>query len=394
MEMAHGNAIKRDHVDEVSLTTQPPGNPECGSFPSFEDVFRTSYSHGLEAIYHIETVDLKTVRRINEPSSPKIIQKIIKSNPECTQNIERQLEFDFGDGYRESMDSFVLEEPIQVLGVSKYAEKCLNENGMFSLRQLLKADLTRFVYLKGMGQGHIDEIRQKLNEYISDRILYRSPSIDFYAWMRSLILGYNNKKLHVILEPFKLSELCTLSPAEGIEVRRLTAEKRHEWRREIALELNLKKTRVQMDMKKVMDIYILPWMRRRQRFATQQEILERIQRVSVMPVGAQQVFLFFTEVYFESRFPLSNFLLQGEEDLFFIDEESLLAFNTVVEKAKTYFYKSGLRYTLAELTMLLEREFALCWQGFQEGFIEKSLRTCSCFRVRKAESGHFSVRLA
>lgn len=386
------NGIEKYHVKSTP-NTLTQDNPARGSFRSFEDVYRTSYSHGLEAIYHIETVDLRTVRRINDPSATKTIQKINKSNAEPERTIERQLEFDFGDCYRESMDSFVLDEPIQVLEISKQAEKCLIENGMACLRKLMKADLSQFVYLKGMGQGHIDEIQQKLNKYIDGRTLYHSPSIDFYAWVRSLVLVYNIKKMHVMLEPFKLSELCILSPAENVEVRRLTTEKRQEWRQEVALELSSTKSQVKANMKKVAEAYILPWMRRRQGFATQQEILERIQRVSFVPQQAQLVFLFFTEMYFEGCFPFSDFLLQNDGDLFFVDEVSLDAFNAVVAKAKTYFYKGGLSYTLAELNGMLMREFALNWQAFPEGFIEKCLRSTSRFSVRKAENG-LTVRLA
>jgi len=391
MAITHVSGIEKYHA-KPPVTTLTQDNPARGSFRSFEDVFRTSYSHGLEAIYHIETVDLKTVRRINDPSSSKIIQKTIKSSAEPERTIERQLEFDFGDSYRESMDSFVLDEPIQILEISRQAEKCLAENGMGSLRILLKADLSQFVYLKGMGQGHIDEIQQKLDKYIDGRTLYHSLSIDFYAWVRSLVLVHNIKKMHVMLEPFKLSELCILSPAEKVEVRRLTTEKRQEWRQEMALELYSTKLRVKANMKKVTEVYILPWIRRRQGFATQQEIIERIQRVSVLSQGAQSAFLFFTEVYFGGRFPLSDFLLQNDEDLFFADQAGLDAFNDVVMKAKTYFYKSGLSYALVELVTLLAREFALSWQDFPEGFIEKCLRSCSYFSVRKGEKG-LTVRL-
>ncbi|MBA3816003.1 MAG: hypothetical protein H0X29_05705 [Parachlamydiaceae bacterium] len=390
----YDNENDRNNLREANVATLAQQAPARGSFRSFEDVFRTSYSHGLEAIYNIETVDLKSVRRLNEPSLTRLNQKKINLNPEPLCIFETQLEFDFGDGYRESMDSFVLNEPIQVLKISKHAEKCLYDNGMSTLSMLLKADLTQFVYLRGMGQGHIDEIRQKLNEYISGRILQGSRSIDFYAWMRSLILAGNTKKMHVMLEPFKLSDLCGLSAAENVEVRRLSAEKRHEWCDEMALELISKKAHLERDMKKVADVYVLPWMRRRLGFATQQEILEHLLRISLVPLGAQMIFSFFSEIYFGGRFPLADFLIQNDKNLFFVDQETLCAFDAVVAKAKTYFYKSQLSYTLAELTMLLTKEFALSWQSFPCGFIEKSLRACSCFRVRNAENGQLNVRLA
>lgn len=369
----------------------PQDNPGRGSFRSFEDVYRTSYSHGLEAIYNIETVDLRTVRRISEPSISKITTQTAPLNVENEKNIESQLEFDFGDCYRESMDSFVLDEPIQVLEISKQAEKCLIENGMFNLRNLMKADLSQFVYIKGMGQGHIDEIKQKLNKYIEDRTLFNSNSIDFYAWLRSLVLTHNSKKMHVLLEPFKLSELCQLSLAENVEVRRLPVDKRQEWSQEITLALNMTRSRVYADMKKATEVYVLPWVRRRHGFVTQQEIFERLQRVSLKPQQAQLALAFFTEVYFNGNFPFREFLIQNE-DLLFVDARCLGAYDAVVTKTKTYFYKRGVSYTLAELTVLLTREFALGWQGFPEGFIEKCLRSCSCFSVRKEERG-LCVRL-
>lgn len=365
-----------------------------GDFKSFEEVYKTSYSHGLESIYTIETVDLKTVRRIGGPPV-KIIPKAAEASCFPLEKVNLQYEFDFGDVFFENMASFVLEEPIQVLGLSKHAEKCLITNGMTNLNDLSNADLNQFIYLKGMGQGHIDEAQQKLNAYLEGHILKQCPFIDFSAWARSVLLfNSNSKKMFVALEPYQLSDLFVLSPAESVEVRMLTHEKRQEWRQEMMFDFLTERSGVVSSIHKVVEVYLKPWMRRRHGLATQQEIMERMQRLADQPVMAERVLEFFGAVYFDGRFALADNLIQRDDHLFFVDATSHKNYLEVIDKAKTYFYKSNLSYSLPELSHLLLREFAKAWISFSECYIEKCLRCSKCFRVRKGDSGLLTVRLA
>ena len=360
------------------------------SYASFEDVYKTAYSHGLEAIYALENVDLKTVRRISEeaqkPAAPII------HTPFLAEEQSDQLEFDFGEEYQKGIDSFVLDEPIQVLGLSRHAEKCLCEHGKTLLRHLHGANLKGFVFLKGMGQGHIDEIQKKLALYVSEHTLYHCHFVDFDSWLRTLTAALNQKKMHVLLEKFQLSESLTLSPAESVEVRRLTLEKRREWIQEIMPELKSQK-QVLQGISKIANVFIKPWMRRRLGIATKQELEERLQNCGREPSKVPLILEFLSAIYFEGEFLFKNYFIMSDESLFFVDRSTQSLYSLIVDKALTYFYKEGICYKMGELKLFLMREFAKNWQGFPEGFIEKTLRLSPQFSVRKSENNHLMVRL-
>lgn len=367
-------------------------NREQNSLLSFEEFSRNAYTHGLEAIYTLETIDLKTVRRLAVPSQPEELKTTTfqKHVP-----FEGQLEFDFGAKYRNWMEPFILDEPIQVLALSKYTEKCLLENGKMTLRCLTLTNFQNLVFIKGIGQGHIDEIQNKLKEYLSGHSLEMCTYIDFYSWVRSLAAALNRKKVYAFMLPYQLADLFPLSPAESVEVRRLTLEKRSEWSQEILEELMAPK-RIQHlheKMKTVADVFISNWMSRRHGFATQQEILERLDRVSTVSTSSDRVLSFFSEVFFKGSFPFKHLLIEDGDSLYFTDENSYRQFCQVTDVALTYFYSKQVFYPLQKLLFLLQKEFAATWKSFPEGFIEKVLRSSHHFRVRKEENGQLIVRL-
>lgn len=363
---------------------------------SFDETYKAAYSHGLENIYALENVDLKSIRRIEEPKRNAAFSQL---KPEClfiAPGLENQLEFDFGDDFCGCMESFLVREPIHVLGLSRHAERCLLEHDKHVLRDLLHTDLREFVFFKGMGQGHIDEIQQKLKSYLDGRALQNCRQVDFCAWIRSLMADADRKKAYVCLELYQLADLLSLSPAENVEVRCLTLEKKQEWIEAALAQFRSEKYRqvVSIDMNRIVNIFVKPWMRQRFGFATQHELLERLEKISENSQVTSLAFNFFSEVYFDRVSPLNYFLYQVDEELYCADESSARQYRLIVERAHSYFYKSQISYTLPQLVNLLAREFAKDWQGFAQGFLEKVLRQSSRFRTRRAASGQLIIRLA
>ena len=213
---------KDDYKNPFNKAALPPPDTL-----TFEETYKTAYSHGLEAIYALENIDIKSIRPIlplqaNKAPGPKIVPQIFP------EKLSDQLELDLGDAYRGWIDSFIKKEPIHVLGLSRHAEKCLLEHGKRVLGDLIHTNLKEFVFLKGMGQGHVDEIQQKLARYLEGRPLERCKKIDFASWIRSIVAAFDRKKVYVALESHHLSDLFSLSPSESVETRRLTLEKQ-EW---------------------------------------------------------------------------------------------------------------------------------------------------------------------
>lgn len=373
-----------------SQTIQKRFNNPSSDSQTFEETYKTSYSHGLEAIYALENIDIKSIRRIE--SAPKISPK--KTPPIKNAFTSLQGELDLGEEFRGWIPSFIKKEPLQVLELSKHAEKCLIENGFHQLGTLIGINLKDFVFLRGMGQGHIEEVNQKLHDYLDGRELDKCQKIDFFSWLKVLLAAQDRKKVHVLLEPYDLSHHFPLSPSEHVEVRKLSFEKKQEWMEELLAKLVTpqNKQAVQTDMELIFSVFFKPWIRQRQGFATLQELTERMQRISEDKKICHSVIAFFQEHFFEGKDLFSLFLKPIDHDLYSSDDFWQTVYKTIIDQTSTYFYSSKICYGLREITYLLEKEFARSWIGFTEGFIEKVLRLSPRYSLTKGFSGKLEIR--
>lgn len=356
------------------------------STKSFEEVYKTAYSHGLENIYALENVDIKTVRPL---SSPPQKTKAKKKPLQRSRNNHAQGIFNFGLAYKGSVEPFALKEPLQVLGLNRYIESALLGQGKRRLEDLIALENV------GFGQGHLDEIQNKLLEYLDGRHQNTTSRVDFISWLRSLTGDIDKKKLYVTLEPYNLQHLIPLTTGETLEVRRLTLEKRLEWREQAdnALKSESKRAQIDKDFYEVTEVFIKPWIDSRLGLATEHEIIERLQALDENS-EVLAILNFFQETYFKGVFPLSRYLQPLEFDLFASDTWTVKQYHQIVEKALTYFYMPHISYPYEALSSFIEREFARSWSGFRDGFLVKVLKTCPRFFVHKNHSGILQIALA
>ncbi|MCE5317617.1 MAG: hypothetical protein LLG04_09725 [Parachlamydia sp.] len=348
----------------------------------FEDTYKASYSHGLESIYAIETVDLRSVRRFSRrdekvQSIPKVLSLAPAAHP--------QFQFDFGPGFTDWMEPFLLEEPVQVLGLSRHAEKLLLDQKRLKLR-----DLSQMV--AAIGQGHRDEINQKLAEYIHGKERERSYQIDFGSWMRSLCPCEQRKQCHLLLESFGLEELLPLSSGENTEVRRLPPEHRLQWCREGLAFLKSAEIKgsILKTLRRITAAFVRPWICGRKGLATEDEVMERLEKRSLDARHVEP----FLRLLREVGSPLTACLSEVDQGVYAADDWQADAFRQIVACAFSYFRGKGQAFLLSHLVSLVEREKALFWQGYSDGFVEKTLRLSSQFRVRKGETGRLAINLA
>lgn len=351
--------------------------------PSFDEIYKKSYSHGLEAIYALENVDVKSIKRIEK--APEITPKAALTKQKVLRPVQEEL--DFGDEFRGWVTPFILKEPIHVLGLSRHVEKILIEHEKKLLGDLIGVNLKDFIFVRGFGQGHIEEIQLKLNEYIEGHPLDRSYKIYFSSWLKSLVAAYDRKKAFVLLETFDLADLFSLSPGESVEVRKLTLEKKQEWIEELLLQIRCHSKTVQKDMQTVVNTFIKPWISRRGGFATKAELLERFQRISDNPEIASNMLHFLQDIYFDKKDFLKQFIQETDAEIFCYDSIHAHFYETIVDRALSYFYKANIHYSLQELIQFLEREFAKDWMGFADGVIEKIIRLSPSFYLVKEPSG-------
>jgi hypothetical protein len=351
-----------------------------------------AYSHGLEAIYALENVDIRSIRKLEEQplsssvNKPKGILKKTKTSCE-------QLEFNFGKGFRSCMPSFLLREPIHVLGLSQRAEQCLISHGRLRLGDLVEGEEMGLRLLKGMGQGHLDEIFQKLNAYLGGQALERCETIDFAAWLRSLISPTDRKKIHVLLQRYALSDLISLTPGDSVEVSRLDKERRRQWESEAISLFRIaeKEASIRADCQLIVEVFLHRWIAQRLGIAREAEMWERIKRVSEEPICADAVLRFFQEVYYQGVFLFQEGLIGVEQGIYCLDTTVAANYQEVIQCARSYFYRPAIRYPLFQLICFIERELATQWIGMPEGFIEKVLRYSRSFRLHKLPSGHLEI---
>ncbi len=360
----------------------------------FEVSFKTAYTHGFEHIYALENVDPNSIRPFQ--SIPSSVAKSSKNTVLKSSSYEsKQRTFDLGLGFRRWIYPFFLDEPIEVLELNKVAEKVLAHNDIKCLRNLLEHNLEDFVS-KGVGLGHIDEIRKKLSDYLANKDPHKSYEIDFASLLRVLLAGISRKKAYLVLLTYDLQDLISLLPSESLELKRLSESKHQEWICEAldGLTSPCKILFVKKKIEEIADNLFIPWMEKRLGFAALSELMEHMEDLSLDPSISERVLIFLSEVYFSGSFPLDICLPQPVKGVYAKDNYSSDNFHQIHAKALSYFYSPSSKYSLEELRQWMQREFAKQWQGFPEGTVEKVLTLSPAFYVWKNPHGQIEIKLS
>ena len=116
-----------------------------------------------------------------------------------------ELVLDLGPVLNGYLRPFVTEEPIQSLKLSKHTERCLLDQGLRTIGNLQVSDLSGLVFVKGIGQGHVEEVKERLSDYTRGKATEKARRIDFASWVRTLVGDLETKMAWAILEPLGLS---------------------------------------------------------------------------------------------------------------------------------------------------------------------------------------------
>lgn len=349
-----------------------------------ESSYKTAYTHGFEAIYSLENVDITTVRRIGQGSAAE--SPASYSLP--TEAIEKkkvllQTELDLGKPYRGWMPSWQLQEPIQVLKLSSQSEKALLEAGKRTIQDLRSLNEAELPFLKGMGQGHIDEMKQKLSYYLHGRDLDKCRILDATSLLRCLFSAEERLRVFAYLEPFGLSEEFPLTPSEAMTWRWLSEDKRHELASPLCegLRKETQKSFVEQALGEVAEVFVKPWIRRRLGLATEAEIWERLERLSSRPAVTVKTFTLIAHTYSLSlSLPLASYLIEVEKGLFCADSHTALEYREMRDCIDSYFYAPSIEYEVSDLVQRISKELARGWRYFPDVFITKVLRLSSRYR--------------
>lgn len=358
----------------------------------FDEQTNQAYTHGLEQIYALETVDPSTVKKIELPKSIEEGQKIAE-NSQHADLWNGQYQLELGDEYRGWLPPLFLREPVQVLELSQRAEIVCQDRSVERLIDLLGVDFNDWIGEKGVGQGHIDEIQQKFRKYVDGRSLERAYYIEWKSLIRSLTVGMERKKAFALLQEFDLETVLPLTPVERMETLNLQHQTKKIWKEDALQEFRspTRSSFFKEMLNQITRVFLCPWMRARGGVANLSEVAERAERISEEPELVSRAVKFLREVYCSQNHPLTDFLLEVEPGLYCPDRVTAKAFETICQKALGYFYNQGNIYTFKELNSLLAREFGSMWEGYPVVLAEASLKRSCRFRVRKGESGELVV---
>jgi len=195
--------------------------PLYSPLASFEEMYKTAYSHGLEEIYALETVDLSSVKPMEMGGG---VEKQ-RSRENFDFQGAYQLSLPFSGPHLQYIDHFLLQEPIEVLLLSERVEAALKDAGCYYLYELLSQDLQTLALEKKIGSGHIQEIQKSLHEHIQSHRLYQVESVDFTAFCRALIPPGLFVQAASAAKEFGLEELFPLRPQQKMEVKSASLQK-------------------------------------------------------------------------------------------------------------------------------------------------------------------------
>lgn len=354
---------------------------------------RRIYSHGLEKIYALETVNPSTVKLFDNSAkaTPVPSEKPLTPPPHLTsRSLPRQGEFDFGPLWRRWISPCVLKEPLRVLELSKQAESSLTSQGYLAIGDLLAADGNGLVAINSLGQGHRDDLACKLQSYLADRCPLRSHTVDWGAWLRSLVVPLSPKMARAFLEHCGVGDVFSLTIALQAEMRRLSTEERQRLVGEASTRLRENLTPLRERLNEVIAALVLPWVRERGGIASTDELSERLEQVSADPHRYSRSWRLMAELLSDN--PFASTLFQVAPGVYCADAASAANYTAAVQLAESYFYRPDLCYAVDDLAIWIVRERAKRWEGSSPAMIAKILCYSPQWTARKGYDGRLFLR--
>jgi hypothetical protein len=327
----------------------------------FPDSLKAAYSHGLETIYALETIDVKSVRRMSEKAPAKPEAMIVHEEIE-----ENQLDFDLGVGFRSWIIPTLLSEPIQILDLKKPLERQLLDKCIGTLGELVQA----VNHLPAsLGHGNIEDIRRSLARYIAGKSQDKTHFIDFLSLIKCLYGDFDAKKVYAALAPKGLGEWIVLTPLDKVDLKKASLEVRLNWIQETKHHIRSEKKQAFLQQQFFIwcQTWVKPWLIKRNGFGTQEEIEALLILRSSDEQTAEQVLVLLRDMIVYETF------LPCYEGVFAADARLLNYLRSILKKKSTYYCSSYANYSVSELTHLIYQEMVRDWSSVTPEIIQKAL---------------------
>jgi hypothetical protein len=284
-----------------------------------------------------------------------------------------------------------LKEPLSTLGLTPFALKGLLNRNIKSVEDaylLLQSEPCSY---KGLGQGHIEEISQKIEAFVGIYPHQYVPYVDWESLVRTLTVELEAKERYILLSRYALQDLFPNSSTDLQEMHRWTDEQINKiyQKSEDAIKSSQGQF-LQETLGIISEAFLKPFLRRHDGFAKSSEIIERLRQVSLQKTSFSKVLSFLHALTCPIILPkiLSS-------DVYAMDEEAKEMYETVRQKAKEYFYQPFAWFPLKKLSGYLTRDFAKFGFAISERYIERMLDSAPQFVIQHdAQQSSLIVSLA
>jgi hypothetical protein len=374
-------AIKTSATDYMHNTSISPSNNQVAI-----------NTESLNKLYVLEDVDIKTVRKLSRKSENKPANK-----KKSYTDLSAQLPLDFGDCWRDWVEPFFVQEPVESLNLSLKARNALTKCGFSTIQHLINADISGLIAKGILGQGHADEVQEKLSHYINGRDVQKSYLADFESLVHTLIAKIDKKDVYPFLSKYQLEHLISHPSLEFPSLKssasRLQESIQSELFKTLQNDFDLRK-RFEVSMDKIVKAFVLPWIRGRLGLATKDELLDRLTMVSENTKTVKSILELLKDLFWrESTFILDPFLFKLEDDLYCSDQFVKDLYQEVLALTKSYFYSPYNAYSIVEIVRFLQRDLVRQWKLVPVATLEKILILSPVFYNYKDSKGILQIKL-
>jgi hypothetical protein len=216
-------------------------------------------------------------------SSPTICSPPItnKSSQEMLDASE-QLHLPFQDG-EQGIPPLRLLEPISSLHLTPFAAKAVRGIGVATVGNLAIFVFDPSKECRSLGQGHIEEIRRKIEHFVGKPPYAREQRLEISSLLRLSLCNIDPSEKALIVTQCQLQQIAPLSPQESREAEvSLTRDKERKFQQAIE-KVRLKdseKIRALLDM--IFCGFVRPWMQQRGGIAHEREIFMFLFEIQVI----------------------------------------------------------------------------------------------------------------
>lgn len=349
------------------------------------------YSHGLEEIYSIQTVDVQKIRKVTHHKQTQSLGIKTSDKEEIVD-----LELDLGSGFRNYVRNTYLDEPIEVLDLSSYTVNILLENNIPTLEDLKKAIESDLASLPGVGQGHIDEIQRNLNLYITGK-LEKTKRVDLESLFRAITRLISRESSLVLIDRLEIKNCMPWLNKKQNSLKHYKKELRDNAIAKMYKEL--KNSAVVEFVKdffqEIAHAFIIPWLNTRSGIASKEEVYEFLEQHLIEKECNSKLLYFFSNDILGQRFIFNHCLPKVSHEKIWCttyDEVSLI--ERLKDLTLSYFYSGHLSYPVDLIARKLEVEFAKSWTECSYYKMLKYYKLSGLFRTQRKKDNKTYVLLS